>query len=193
MEFVFNEQQCDFVVSIDVVFGVVDLFGVVCVWVVGDVVFGCKVWQQLVNLGVIVLGVVEKFDGLGVSLVDLVVVFECFGCWCVFGLVIEFIVVVLILLVYDDWVECSYGLVFGEFIVIVVMLLWVLCVVDVDIVGLVLFVGDGSVIEGMLGDCYWFVDFSWWLYEVVVFGQVWWVLKDVVVCVYEFGVLVIVV
>jgi alkylation response protein AidB-like acyl-CoA dehydrogenase len=170
VEFVLDQQQCDFAASIDAALGAAGLPGAVRAWSAGDVAPGRKVWEQLANLGVTALAVPEKFDGLAADPIDLVVALERLGRWCVPGPVAESIAVAPVLLADDDR---SAGLASGELIATVAMPPQVPRAVDADTAGLVLLAADDGVTEATAGDCHQSVDPSRRLYDVTASGEPW--------------------
>ncbi|MCH9734128.1 MAG: acyl-CoA/acyl-ACP dehydrogenase [Actinomycetia bacterium] len=168
MDFEITEQQRDFAASIDAALGAADLPGAVRAWYDGDTSPGCKVWDQLTDLGVTALMVPEKFDGIDAHPTDLVVAMEQIGRWCVPGPVTESIAVAPILLVED---ERSGALASGELIATVALPPLVPRAVDADTASLILFAQDGRVQEGVAGAAHKSVDQSRKLFDVNASGE----------------------
>lgn len=170
MRFALDEQQRDFMASIDAALGTANLPHAVRTWSAGDVAPGRKVWEQLANLGVTALIVPKKFDGLDAHPVDLVVALERLGRWCVPGPVAESIAVAPILLADDG--RCA-ELASGELIATVALSPQVPRAVDAEAAGLVLLAGDDGVNDATLGNSYQSVDPSRRLYDVAATGEAW--------------------
>jgi alkylation response protein AidB-like acyl-CoA dehydrogenase len=183
VKFALDQQQRDFAASIDAALGAANVPGAVRAWAAGDVGPGCKVWEQLANLGVTALAVPEKFDGLDAHPVDLVVALERLGRWCVPGPVAESIAVAPVLLSDDD--RCA-ELASGELIATVALPPDTPRAVDAGTAGLVLLAGVDGVTEGLAGECHQSVDPSRCLYDVALTGDSW---QADVKRAYEFGVL----
>lgn len=148
MRFALDTEQRDFAASLDAALGSADVPGAVRAWAGGDTGPGRAIWKQLSELGVTALAVPEKFDGIGAHPVDLMVVCERLGFWCVPGPIAESLAAAPVLLA-DD--ERSAALASGEIIATVALPPLVPRAADADSAGLVLLAADGSVSDAAIG------------------------------------------
>jgi alkylation response protein AidB-like acyl-CoA dehydrogenase len=163
-----DEQQRDFIASIDAAMAAADVPAAVRTWSAGDTGPGRKVWSTLADLGVTALMVPERFDGIEADPIDLVVAAERLGYWGVPGPVAESLAVAPILLA-DD--ERSAALASGEAIATVAQPPHTPRAVDADTAGLILLAGDGEVRDGAAGERHASVDPARRLFDVAAAGE----------------------
>jgi len=171
MKFALDDQQRDFIASIDAALGAANVPAAVRAWAQGDTAPGRKVWATLADLGVTALAVPEKFGGIGAHPVDLAVALERLGRWCVPGPVTESVAVAPILLAYHpDAAQRCAALAEGELIATVALPPLVPRAVDADFAELVLRGQGYGVSDGVPGDQHTSIDPSRRLFDVTATG-----------------------